>query len=310
MTALDCTAKQVISTHHAEVLCTQTRDTSGLAPCTHEEADTRILLHLEDAVKEGYTKVSLRTVDTDVLVLAVTTAQRLNTIELWVAFRTGNFFRYLAAHEMANALGPVTGCDTVSFFYGRGKKSAWDTWMNYGDITIAFCALASTPGVSAIDHWMETLERFVILLYDCTSSQQSVNQASKQLFTKKCRAIHGLPPTQAALMQHSKRASYQAGHCWGMMMIASPELPNPSDWGWKKKDTGGWEVNWTTLPEATKACLDLLKCGCKKECKKERCKSAKASLQCTALCLRWIVFSKLIYIYIYIYIMLYSIPHL
>ena len=46
------TDKQIISTHHAEVLCTQSRDTSGLAPCTHEEADTRIILHLHDAVKE------------------------------------------------------------------------------------------------------------------------------------------------------------------------------------------------------------------------------------------------------------------
>ena len=62
------------------------RDVSGLAPCTHEEADTRILLHLEDAVRHGNTKVSIRTVDTDVVVLAVASAQRLNIPELWIAF--------------------------------------------------------------------------------------------------------------------------------------------------------------------------------------------------------------------------------
>ncbi len=105
ISALD-TGKQIITTHRAEVICTRSRDTSGLAPCSHEEADTRIFLHLEDAVKEGYTKVSVRTVDTDVLVLAVTAAQRLNTTELWVAFGTGKRFRHLAAHEMAKALGP------------------------------------------------------------------------------------------------------------------------------------------------------------------------------------------------------------
>ena len=44
-------------------------------------------------------------------------------------------------------------------------------------------------------------------------------------------------------------------------MVAAPELPSPSDWGWKRKDTGGWEVNWTTLPEAAQACCELLKCG-------------------------------------------------
>ena len=86
MSALDA-GKQVISTHHADILCSQPQGTSGLAPCTHEEADSRMLLHLEDAVKEGYTKVVVRTV-ADVLVLAVTAAQCLDITELWVAFGT------------------------------------------------------------------------------------------------------------------------------------------------------------------------------------------------------------------------------
>ena len=116
--------KQVISTLHLEVLCNLPKDISRLAPCTHEEADTRIILHLEDAVKEGNTKVSIRTVDTDVVVLAVTSAQRLKNAEIWIAFGVGKSFRFLAAHEMARTLGPdwcmalpmfhaFTGCDTV-----------------------------------------------------------------------------------------------------------------------------------------------------------------------------------------------------
>ena len=52
------TDKQIISTHHAEVLSIWPRYIyiSGCAPCTREEGDTHILLHLED---EGYTKVSI-----------------------------------------------------------------------------------------------------------------------------------------------------------------------------------------------------------------------------------------------------------
>ena len=46
------TEKQPITTHHKDVLCTPLQDVSGLSPCTHEEADTQILLHLEDAVRE------------------------------------------------------------------------------------------------------------------------------------------------------------------------------------------------------------------------------------------------------------------
>lgn len=116
---------------------------------------------------------------------------------------------------------------------------------------------------------------FVVLLYDRTSSLEHVNEARKELFTKKSRTIDRLPPTQAALIQHIKRAAYQAGHCWAQVMIAAPELPSPGDWGWKRKDQGcGWEAFWTALPEATQACRELIRCGCKKECR-GRCMNAK-----------------------------------
>mgnify|MGYP000079044939 FL=1 len=152
--SIDC-SKQIISIHRTEVLCNQSRDVSRLAPCTHEEADTRIIPHLEDAVKEGNRKVSIRTVDSDVAVLAVTSAQRLNNAEVWIAFGTLKCFRFIAAHEIARALGPdrcmalpmfhaFTGCDTVSFFGGRGKRTAWDTWKACDDVTPALGSLATT----------------------------------------------------------------------------------------------------------------------------------------------------------------------
>lgn len=48
----------------------------------------------------------IRTVDSDVLVLAIAAVQHLRIKELWVAFATGKNIRYLPAHEMATALGP------------------------------------------------------------------------------------------------------------------------------------------------------------------------------------------------------------
>ena len=215
-------SKQIISTHRSEVLCNQSRDLSRLSPCTHEEADTRIILHLEGAVKEGKMNVSIRTVDTDVVVLAVSSAKRLSNTEVWIAFGTGKSFRFIAAHEIARALGPdrckalpvfhaFTGCDTVSFFGGRGKRTAWDTCKAYDDVTPAFCLLAATP--ESVESVIKPLERFVILLYDRTGTLDCVNQARKQLFTQKGRSIEGLPPTKAALILHTKRVAYQAGYC-------------------------------------------------------------------------------------------------
>ena len=196
-------------------------------------------------MQQGHNKVSIRTVDTDVVVLAITSAQRLNISKLWVAFDAGKSFQFLPTHEIARALGPdwcvalpmfhaFTGCDTVSSFGGRGKRTAWDTWKAYKDVTPAFCALAARPTPQTIEEWLGPLEQFVVLLYDRTSSQEHVNEARKQLFTQKGQGIDGLPPTQAALIRHIKRVTYQAGHCacWTQMMIAAPQLPSPSEWGW------------------------------------------------------------------------------
>ena len=296
MAATIQTEKQIISTLHKNVLCSQPRDVAGLAPCSHEEADTRMLLHVVDAVNQGHTKVSIRTVDTDVVVLAVTACEHLNIEELWIAFATGKNFRFLAAHEMAVTLGPnkcrglsffhaFTGCDNVSCFGGKGKTTAWETWKasdDVTDITATFGALANFPNHSDIDKFMDNLERFVVLMYDRTSSQEHVNEARKHLFAKKGRSIENIPPTREALRQHVKRASYQAGFCWAQMMVCTPEFPSPSDWGWVHSENG-WDTCWTTLSEATVACRQLLRCGCKKGCTGQ-CKCVKASLQCTALC--------------------------
>ena len=243
-------------------------------------------------MKQGYTKVSIRTVDTDVVVLAVAAAERLSIDQLWVAFGTGKSFRFLAAHEMAQALGrdncrglpafhAFTGCDTVSSFGGRRKKTAWETWKVCDKVTATFYALGATHTPSIADDSLDTLECFVVLLHDRTSNHEHVNDAHKQLFTQKGRAIDALLLTRKALRQHIRRTAYQAGYCWGQMMVAAAELPSPSEWGWMKSATC-WDFCWTTLREATKACWQLLRCGCKKGCR-GLCKCRKIALQCTAL---------------------------
>ena len=82
------TEKQITTTHHNKVLCLQPRNTSGLAACTHEEADIRIFLHIADAVKHGAKSVSIRTLDSDNVVLTVSAASKLKVDKLWVVFGT------------------------------------------------------------------------------------------------------------------------------------------------------------------------------------------------------------------------------
>lgn len=75
-------------------------DTDALAPCTHEEADTRIFLHVAAATVAGHRQVIVRSSDSDVVVLAIATFVELGQKidELWIAFGAGRHFRYSSFH--------------------------------------------------------------------------------------------------------------------------------------------------------------------------------------------------------------------
>ena len=164
-------------------------DVSHLSPCTQDEADSRLLLHAADATANGCQKVMLCTVDTDVLVISIALFSQMNLKKLWLAFGTGNNFRYIPAHVIAEALGPeksvsllmfhaFTSCDQASFFMGRGKKTAWEAYKIYPDVVDAFAALGKVPPTEqALEEQMSAIERFVVITYDRTSSCNSVDDA-------------------------------------------------------------------------------------------------------------------------------------
>jgi len=256
--------KQLVITDGEEV-CSKPplSDLSSLAPCTHEEADSRMLLHASHAASHGHHKIMIRTVDTDVVVLAVSVAQNLQPEnELWIAFGTGKGFRYLAAHEAAAGLGPekaqalpvfhsLTGCDTVSSFASHWKKTLWTV---LPELTRALLKLSSAPS-DIPEEVLHTIERFVILLYDRTSMYlfcraggcTDIDKACRKLFARK-NNVKLMPPTKAAVEEHVKRAAYQGGHVQGQVLLPAPELPPATSWGQTKSEAGLYEPHWTRLP--------------------------------------------------------------
>ena len=73
--AYDCN-KVLVSTLGKDVSTNKPQDLKieDLKGCTHEGADTRIILHAKHAENSGYKNVVVRTVDTDVLVLLISNA--------------------------------------------------------------------------------------------------------------------------------------------------------------------------------------------------------------------------------------------
>ena len=139
-----------------------------------------------------------------------------------------------------------------------------------------------TPLTVESQHF-KLLERFTIVLYNKTSNQESVDEERRELFCQKKRQwtmFH-----KDALLQHSKRVAYQAG-IWATSDLAQQQTPTPERHGWTlDSNSQSWRPVWITLPLSSKACSELVKCGCKSinGCD-TMCSCEKAKWNCTELC--------------------------
>ena len=285
--------KDMVATiDHEAITNSQTITLDNITPCNHEEADTRLFLHALNASMNGHTSLTIRSSDTDVLVIAIHHFKDLKLEHLWIATGTGKDFRYLPVHEIVPSLGPsitsgilffhaFTGCDMVSSFYYITKSTAWDIANDkFSEVWQIFQELSDQPDEIS-NTAMEKLERFTVLMYKQNSKAISVNDARREMIGEG-RTVDRAPPTSSALLQHVKRAVYVGGHQWKSSLVAQQMLPVVTDWGWKQ-DGDEYLPVWTTLPVASKACKEFIKCGCLTKCG-TICKCKTNDLPCSELC--------------------------
>ena len=82
--------KELVVTDGEQVVCVPNQDTVIQSPFDHEETDTRMLLHAFYAASQGHNSITIRTVNTDVLVLAVMWVHYSFTVmRIWPKFGCG-----------------------------------------------------------------------------------------------------------------------------------------------------------------------------------------------------------------------------
>lgn len=184
----------------------------AMPACSHEEADTRMVVHIAHALENGSTKIHVKTVDTDVVVILVGKFHDLTSntnAEIWVEFGSGKGFCYHSINSICESLGeqvsralPVfhafSGCDQTSAFCFKGKKSAWQAWTAWQDLTETLVYLACHPFEQLyLDSiHFQRLERFTVIMYDKTSPSNSINETRMDLFCHRSCVMERLPPTQ------------------------------------------------------------------------------------------------------------------
>ena len=256
---------------------------------THEEADTRILLHAADA-SMSTEDIVVWSPDTDVAVLCCHYVRRLN-VRLY--FRTGvkDKARFIPIHEVAESLGEdicrvlsilhcLTGCDSMSGLYGIGKTKAlkWAV-TNEDAIQLAEIGVSINIPESAV----EACTKCVCQLYDAKYDGKDINELRLRLFCKKQARNEELPPTEDSFRHHIERVNYQC-MIWKHSLVPQPDIPTPIG--------NGWEINegvmvpvLMTLEPAPKALMEIITCHCKISKCKGRCSCSAEGLICTAACI-------------------------
>ena len=251
---------------------------------THEDADTRLILHCIHANVENVV-VSSR--DTDVLVLLVGHYDKMSGKKIWMKAGTSRSPKYIPVHEIRQALSltptaidsllafhAITGCDTVSFLVGHSKKSAWKVFISDGHL------LKDLGRGELTEEVVRDAEKFVCKVYN-VSEVNSCNEARVVLFCK-CKTQDELPPTTDALHFHIQRAHYQS-MIWRQASEPNPPLPSPTTMGWRMEN-GQLVPILTSLAPIPDACQEIVSCGCTKGCISQRCTCKKSKLMCSGAC--------------------------
>ena len=92
------TLATIVATIGSKIVSNSSLEKLNIEPCNHEEADTRLLLHVLDGANSGIKKVSIITVDMGIVVIALRHFYTLNLEELWIKFGVDKYRRYIPIH--------------------------------------------------------------------------------------------------------------------------------------------------------------------------------------------------------------------
>lgn len=160
--------KEVVLTDGKGLLSTQLQqDIHTLAPCSHVEADSHMILHVSHAAQYGHHQI--------VVVLAVFVINQLPVrCELCLVFVTSKHFCYLSTHWMSRTRDFIHPSSVPCFDRHRAlldmeKKAAWSPWKSLLELTHEPLMLVNGPKEIS-DDAMIIIEKFVIFLFDRTST--------------------------------------------------------------------------------------------------------------------------------------------
>ena len=233
----------------------------------HEEADTRMIYHVGQ-LPSG-TNVVVRTVDTDVVVIALGCFHQLQDKKIWVesGVQSKNNLTYISINQLFDQLGEplckalpfyyaFTGCDYTSSFNRKGKIKPFKLLEKNPELQDALLNLSYSEGIS--DDIKSIIESFVCQMYG-RKKTNSVDQARLEIFVTKYKPKKGsaslnqieakkldssiMSPCSKVLHQKIKRCVYVASISTNSLgMEPTPHIP--TSFGWKLNEDETYCIKW------------------------------------------------------------------
>lgn len=175
-------------------------------------------------------------------------------------------------------LHALSGCDTTSCFYLKGKNSIFRSFENAGTEVKNAVEVFMQKDQSAISI-LENGISCILQVYKAQKKIKCLNELRHVIFMKnvvKQKAVNlgSLPPTNDAAIQHCSRVYLQVQKWLSNDLI-------PEQWGWKKDNI--LTPIMMTRPAAPDEILKMIFCNCKKGCG-NACSCKKAGLFCNDAC--------------------------
>ena len=159
----------------------------------------------------------------------------------------------------------------------------WQNDERKHELSTVFINLGNLPS-EITEEQLSVLEYYLKRLYSTNNTKDMNNSLAKERVSCFERSadndLRKLPMSRPALLQHTKRSSYQAGFLW-MECVDNATIPDPTLWGWKRHE-GKLVSMWQDL-EPMNINSVIATCICKvKVC--QNCKCSKMEIPCLPSC--------------------------
>ena len=261
--------------------------------CEHEEADDRLLYHINHAIKvESYDRVIVASPDTDVFVCLVYHFNRWiysNLNEIWMIAGQGHTKRYIAIHDIVKAIPQelsdvlpavhsLTGCDTtskISTKYTAIKavnKDNYHLLTEFGKSKINF-----KIGSNAEEYLVNCLNK-------STNAVNNFNDLRYYMYHQKNfqMDVEKLPCTSSSIQFHILRSYLQCFH-WLHAPFQNRILLNPIDFGYNFNE----EEYLVPIIVSADNILPTeypMPCNCIKCSRENVCSCRSLSISCSEFC--------------------------